>query len=228
VKKGGYTENSFRHAPEGHILERLFLEFVQPREEESVLSLSKALNVVVQAGSKKALYYQVNEVRLIPFHLPTSIILQLQQVESVREYRQFDCFLTTPWVSTTPALSAMALRKNSPLTPFMRRAVLELIEDGTLTAAENRWRKKATTSCFDEYEGIALGFERLLAVFFVLAAGGAGGCAVLAVEVVLRRKQKAISQSANPLYRPREKVGDHVTIAIGKTERKLDKSGLHS
>ncbi len=61
VKKGGYTESTFRDAPPGSILGRLFAREAERNggdHERAVLPLREALDAVVTVPNT-ALYYQV-------------------------------------------------------------------------------------------------------------------------------------------------------------------------
>ena len=109
IKKGGYTESTFRDATPGSALDRLFKREARRHggdEDAAVLPLKDALDEVVTVPLT-ALYYQV---------------------ESVRKYREYDCQLLMPWVSPIPVSSSLALPRGSGLKSIFLLVMLRAIE----------------------------------------------------------------------------------------------------
>ena len=84
----------------------------------------------------------------------------------------------------------MAIRKNSPYTPFFKRQLLEIIDSGQLQRITNRYATKANHICEQSIQkresdnGTPLSYKKLLMLFAIIVVGMVMAIFVLMVEIM--------------------------------------------
>ena len=78
------------------------------------------------------------------------------------------------WTSVSPMFSSsVAMKKNSPYFKFLRRAIMDLTENGWLDIYLKRQSQKLTDNCIisEENVGNPLGYLKLATLFYILGLG---------------------------------------------------------
>ena len=95
----------------------------------------------------------------------------MYQIETVREYKQFQCGLLVAWRSHAPVLNSMAFGRDSVYKPFVDSFVMNMIEDGSVDLITKKWKNEGVANSCREQRNMSLGFEKLASLFALLAAG---------------------------------------------------------
>ena len=77
----------------------------------------------------------------------------------------------------------MALKKNSPFTPSMKKVLLKIIESGQLNKLIAKYNTKAKCSNVKDGEGVPLTYQKLFLLFIIMGFGIILGSFVLLVEI---------------------------------------------
>ena len=100
----------------------------------------------------------------------------------------------------------MAVRKNSPYAPFLKRQMLEIIDSGQLQRITNRYATKANHVCeqsIQKYEGdngTPLSYKKLLMLFVIIVVGMVMAIFVLMIEILGKKmKQKSEREAKGPV-----------------------------
>ena len=77
------------------------------------------------------------------------------------------------WTSVSPMFSSsVAMKKNSPYFKFLRRAIMDLTENGWLDIYLKRQSQQLTDNCISEESvGNPLGYLKLATLFYILGLG---------------------------------------------------------
>ena len=87
----------------------------------------------------------------------------------------------------------MALRKNSPYTPFIRHVLLKLMESGQLQRIRDGYAIRAYHICeqsllqTEEDDGIALSYKKLFILFVIIGLGMILAIIMLIIEISNKR-----------------------------------------
>ena len=99
----------------------------------------------------------------------------------------------------------MALRKDSPYTPFMKDVMLKMIESGQLQRITDEYAKIANHKCensiqeTDEDNDVSLSYKKLFMLFLIIGVGMAMAIFVMIVEKISKRMKLTWSdQSIEP------------------------------
>lgn len=203
VKGGGSTASSFEKAGEDTILGRIYDKFIRP-DPSAVFtsSISDALAAVVyEATGKMAFMYQI---------------------ETVREYKEFQCDLLVAWRSHVPVLNSMAFGKDSVYKPFIDGFVMNMLEDGSVDLITKKWKSEGAADSCREHRNMSLGFEKLASLFAILVAGSLAAILSWAAEFAWSIMATNTSSEGQPdpteIGHRLNEVGEKLTRAM-KTAR---------
>lgn len=106
--------------------------------------------------------------------------------ETVLSYGDYICRMDMPWSSRYPRFLSPAFPKGSPYRALIHHRLMRHLEGGTLSAISERWRGDAMSACQKPSPFMALGKEKLVGLFALLAAGFAVAVALFLAEFLAK------------------------------------------
>ncbi len=107
--------------------------------------------------------------------------------ETMLKYPEYKCPLVEAWKTDYPNLLSFAFPKDSRLRVFFNYSLLKHFQRGTLDVLRKRYFRQGLDSCTSQSDQ-ALGFEKTISLFGILAFGFVTAVTLLVLEAFSEKK----------------------------------------
>ena len=105
---------------------------------------------------------------------------------------------------------AMALRKNSPFTRFLKAGINKMKENGQLNYYKNSHWIKNSFCEVPRDKGDPLGFFKLFTIFLILFVGVASSLIVMLFEFCVPKSKEEMLPASKKIDLTRSQIGKHI------------------